>query len=167
MKKIVFIFTLLILCLQTSFAQTNSKKKVYNEEADAKVEIENAVNTAKSNNKHVLLQIGGNWCSWCIKFNELATTNDEISSYIKNNYEVVHVNYSPNNKNLEVLETLKFPQRFGFPVFVILNNNGELIHTQNSGYLESKEGVGHDPKVVLNFLKDWSFNALDPINYKK
>lgn len=167
MKKLAFIFGFVFLTLQPVFGQSIEKKKIYNEEADAKTEISNAVKNAQTNKKHVLLQIGGNWCSWCIKFNELTTTNEEIKNYIKDNYEVVHVNYSPKNKNLEVLEELKFPQRFGFPVFVILNDKGELIHTQNSGYLESKETQGHDPKTVLGFLKDWSYFALDASNYKK
>jgi hypothetical protein len=100
-------------------------------------------------------------------FNDLTEKNQEINSYLKENYEVVHVNYSPKNKNEEVLAQLKYPQRFGFPVFVILDSEGKLIHTQNSAYLESKESKGHDPKEVLSFLQSWSYQALDPASYIK
>ena len=167
MKKIVLFFGLFLMTIGNVIAQTNEKKKVYDETADAKTQIKEAIDKANKTNKHVLLQIGGNWCAWCIMFNDLTTTNEEIKNYMNNNYEVVHVNYSPKNKNEEVLTNLKHPERFGFPVFVILDNNGNLIHTQNSAYLESKEVKGHDPKEVLSFLQGWSYKALDPTTYIK
>lgn len=167
MKKIVLFFGLFLATLSTTFAQNTEKKKIYNETADAKQQIATAVAKADANNKHVLLQIGGNWCAWCIMFNDLTTSNEEIKQYMNTNYEVVHVNYSPKNKNEEVLASLKHPERFGFPVFVILDNKGNLIHTQNSAYLESKEVKGHDPKEVLSFLQGWSYKALDPTSYIK
>lgn len=75
----------------------------------------------------------------------------------------VLLNYSRENKNSEILTELDFPQRFGFPVFVILDSEGNRIHTQNSAYLEA--GEGYDDKKVLQFLKHWTPAALDPENY--
>jgi len=72
---------------------------------------------------------------------------------------VVKVNYSKENKNVDVLEQLEKPQRFGFPVLVILDSDGRRIHTQDTGLLES--GDGYDHKKVLNFLKNWTPNALN------
>ena len=82
---------------------------------------------------------------------------------IKANYVVYHLNYSKENKNEKLLAKYGFPQRFGFPVFLILNEKGELIHTQNSGYLE--EGKSYNTKTVIGFLNDWSPKALDPKQY--
>lgn len=149
-----------------SFAQLNAQGKfnVYHSEADAKAEIAAAVTKAKQENKHVFIQIGGNWCGWCKMFHELTTTDEELKNYIAENYEVVHVNYSKENENKEVLAELGYPQRFGFPVFVVLDGNGVRIHTQNSGYLE--EGQGHSKKKVMEFLQQWSPAALKAENYK-
>lgn len=155
---ILFIFSFQI-------AQAQEKFNAYNPEADAKKDIENAVVQAKANDKHILIQIGGNWCGWCKLFHDLTTTDEELKAYIAENFEVVHLNYSKENQNLDVLETLEFPQRFGFPVFVVLDGNGKKIHTQSSGYLE--EGKGHSKKLVMEFLQSWSPSALNPENYKK
>ena len=38
-----------------------AKPKLYNPKADAKQEIKKAVKIAKESNKHVLLQVGGDW----------------------------------------------------------------------------------------------------------
>lgn len=50
------------------------------------------------------------------------------------------------------------PARFGFPVFVILNEKGEPIHIQNSAYLE--EGKGYSEQKVVEFLNAWTPNAV-------
>lgn len=139
--------------------------EIYNPEADAKADIAAAVKKAESENKHVFLQIGGNWCPWCIKFHRFVDEDAEIKKYVEDNFVVVKVNYDQKNKNEKVLADLGFPQRFGFPVFVILNEKGERIHTQNSAYLEKDKGYDRDR--VLQFYKQWSPTALDPLSYKK
>lgn len=161
--KHLFIIIFLGISFQTLSAQ--EKFNLYNPEADAKADIAATTAKAKLENKHVFIQIGGNWCGWCKLFNDLTTTDEELKTYIAGNYEVVHLNYSKENQNFDVLEQLEFPQRFGFPVFVILDSNGKRIHTQSSGYLE--EGQGHSKKLVLEFLQSWSPKALDGEIYKK
>lgn len=162
MKNLVLVL-LLGIGLQSLNAQ--EKFNLYNPNADAKADIAAATTKAKQENKHVFIQIGGNWCGWCKLFHDLTTTDEELKTYIAENYEVVHLNYSKENQNLDVLEQLEFPQRFGFPVFVILDGNGKRIHTQSSGYLE--EGKGHSKKLVMEFLQSWSPKALDKESYKK
>jgi hypothetical protein len=63
-----------------------------------------------------------------------------------------------------MLSKLGFPQRFGFPVFVVINGDGVRLHTQNSSYLEDG-GKSYDNKKVIEFLKQWSFDSIDPKNY--
>lgn len=80
------------------------------------------------------------------------------------NYVFQLLNYSKGNKNLDILADLEYPQRFGFPVIVILDGDGNRLHTQNSSYLEKDKS--YDEKIMVSFLKQWSPTALDPRNYK-
>jgi len=114
MKRTI-ITSLFILFAVIGFAQ--EKATPYNPNADAKADFKNAIAKAKSENKHVLIQVGGNWCSWCIKFHKFATADTKIDSIIKADYIYILLNYSKENKNLDILKTLQNPQRFGFPVF--------------------------------------------------
>lgn len=149
----------------TTFAQAPKETvKIYNPQANARADIDAAVAKAKKENKHVLVQVGGNWCSWCIAFHNLVEKTPELKKTIDDNYETVLVNYSPENKNPEVLKSLGYPGRFGYPVFVILDGSGKVIHIQNSAYLE--EGKGHSVKIVTDFLKGWTYAALRPENNK-
>lgn len=158
MKKFLFLFVLFV-----SINASAQKVTIYHPEADAKTDITNAVQKAKKEGKHVLLQLGGNWCSWCILFDKLVNSNDTLKTFRDQNYVMLHVNYSPENKNEEVFASLGYPQRFGFPVFVVLDGDGKRLHTQSSAYLE--KGKGHDPEKVLEFFQNWAPAAIDPKSY--
>lgn len=164
MKRVIsFLASLMVTA--TVFSQDMKTFKLYKPEENAEQKIADAVKQAKAEGKNVFVQIGGNWCIWCARFNNISTTDKSIDSVINASYVVYHLNYSKENKNEKILAKYGFPQRFGFPVFLILNGKGELIHTQNSGYLE--EGKGYNAKTVIGFLNDWSPKALDPKQYKE
>lgn len=164
MKKQLFI--LLILSLSVSgYAQDLTKFKLYKPEENAKDKIEESIKEAKKSGKHVLIQIGGNWCIWCARFNDFVTTDKSLDSLVNSNFIVYHLNYSKENKNTDLLEKYHFPQRFGYPVFLVLNEKGDLIHTQSSWYLES--GKSYDKEKVTAFFTDWGKKAFDPVQYKE
>jgi thioredoxin-related protein len=154
-----------ILILIYSLNVSAQDVKIYNPDADAKAEIAAAVEKASLEGKHVFLQIGGNWCPWCVKFHGFVDADNEIKTYVDKNYIVVKVNYDPKNRNEDLLASLGYPQRFGFPVFVILDSKGNRIHTQNSAFLEKDKG--YDKDRVLQFFKHWSPAAINPDSYKK
>ena len=162
MKKLILVFVATFML--ANVAAQEKETKLYNPEADAKVDIKKAIAKAKKEGKHVLLQVGGNWCGWCILFDKKVKANDTLSVPLKSNYVSYHLNYSQENMNEDVLAKIGYPQRFGFPVFVILDGNGKRLHTQNSAYLE--EGRGHSTRKVLDFFNAWSPKAIDPASYK-
>ena len=47
--------------------------------------------------------------------------------------------------------------RFGFPVMVVLDENGKVIHIQDSSFLE--EGKGYNKEKVIRFFKNWTPQA--------
>ena len=162
MKKIISLALFLLPLI--SLAQTETFS-LYHADADAKAEVNIAVKKAAAEHKQVLLMIGGNWCRWCKMFDKFQHTNASVDSALNANYVFEHVNYSKENKNTALMTDLGFPQRFGFPVFVVLNEKGEHIHTQNSSYLEQGEGYSVDK--VVEFLDQWSTKALSPDSYKE
>lgn len=163
-KKSILLASLLLVS-GMMFSQDLTKFKLYRPAENAEQALDKAVKEAKASGKHVFVQIGGNWCIWCARFNDLVTTDKSIDSLITSNFIVYHLNYSPENKNEKLLEKYNYPQRFGFPVFLILDGKGKLLHTQNSGYLEKDKG--YDIKTVKGFFTDWRPAAFDPKQYKE
>ena len=150
----------------TTFASANFRDttKLYNPNADAQKDIAAAVKEANAQHKFVLIQAGGNWCSWCLLFNKTVHEDAQLDSVLNANFIVYHLNYSPENINHDEFAKLGYPQRFGFPVMIILDGKGNRLHTQNSEYLE--EGKGYNKEKVLEFFQNWSPKALDPNTYK-
>ena len=139
-------------------------KKLYDPSIDGMNQIKEAIASAKANGKHVLIQYGGNWCSWCIKFDGFCKADAEISKLISDNYIPVKLNYSPENKNDESNLFLGNPTRFGFPVFIIVDGKGKILHIQDSALLE--DGAGYDQKKVFSFFRNWTSSALIPVKQK-
>lgn len=151
MKRIFF----LSICMMMIFSGFSQEKKPpYDENADAVAQIQTAVKQASDEGKYVACQVGGNWCPWCIRFSNLVNSNDTINQLIKENFIYIYVSYSKTNKNPEAMKMLANPARFGFPVFVILDEKGNVIHIQDSSYLE--EGQGYDAKKVEDFFRMWT-----------
>lgn len=151
-------FTAVLLALTlTAFSQ----EKVYNDKADAMKQITTAVEKASAEGKYVLCQVGGNWCPWCLRFAAFAESDTAVHQVIHDNFVYIHVNWSKENKNPEAMKYLGNPARFGFPVFVILDEKGHPIHIQNSAYLE--EGKGYSETKVVEFLNAWTPKAVNTL----
>ena len=150
-QNILLTFIIGLISLSLSAQQA---VKIYNPEADAKAEVAAAVAKASAEGKHVFLQVGGNWCPWCVKFHKMVEADTKLDSLVKANYVVVKVNFSKENDNQQLLATLGYPQRFGFPVFVILDEKGKVLHTQDSGYLELDKGYNREK--VERMFQMWS-----------
>ena len=158
MKRLTLTIAIFLLSFSYLFAQTEGVH-IYNPDADAKADIAAAVKQAKAENKHVLLQIGGNWCPWCVKLHNFIATDSQIDSLLKADYVTVMVNVDKekDKRNYDVLASLGNPQRFGFPVLVVLNQEGERIHTQDSWYLELDKS--YDKEKLMQFYRMWNVAA--------
>ena len=153
----------LIMMLGSSLSSAQTRKKVYDEEINPMEQIDKAVVKARAEEKFVVCQVGGNWCPWCLRFADFITNDTDISSLINENFVYIHVNYNPHKtggassekEQAEALmKRLNNAGRFGYPVFVVLNGDGNVIHIQDSSFLE--EGQGYDKEKVLRFFNNWT-----------
>ena len=97
MERLILLILSILIISNVVLAQNLSvqiKEKLYSPSANAKVDIANALNKAENEGKHVLIQIGGNWCGWCILLDRKLNSNDTLKSVLINNFIVYHLNYS-------------------------------------------------------------------------
>lgn len=119
---------------------------------DPAQDIRAAVAEAKRTEKRILLDVGGEWCIWCHRLDTLFMQNKDLQEFLHNNFVLVKVNWSPENKNEKVLSA--YPKIPGYPHFFVLDTNGKFLHSQGTGELE--EGKHHDKGKVMGFLKAWA-----------
>ena len=79
---------------------------------------------------------------------------------MKDEYVFILLNWSTENKNPDAMSYLGNPHRFGFPVFVIIDGDGNVLHIQDSALLEV--GKGYTKNHVMRFLSAWTVDAVDP-----
>ena len=162
-----FLITLAAICMTMTLNAQTALKKVYDESINPLEQIDQAVVKAKSEGKFVVCQVGGNWCPWCLRFADFITNDSTISKVIDENFVYIHVNYNPRkSEGVEKAEQAKALMhrlnnagRFGFPVFVVLNQEGQVIHLQDSSFLE--EGKGYNQEKVLRFFNNWTPKAVN------
>lgn len=153
------------MILISGILYAQEKIYVYDPLADARFDLQQAIQKATQENKHVLVQVGGNWCPWCVRLHGFFQSESVIDSILKTDYILVRINYSKENKNPGVMKKLNYPQRFGFPVLIVLDAQGNRLHTQDTGYLELDKG--YDTEKVKRFLLGWNRSAVDPASYSK
>jgi thioredoxin-related protein len=140
---------------------TKEMEKPYDEKINAMEQIDKALEQIRGTHRLLICQVGGNWCPWCLKFNKFINEDKEISQFVADNFVYIHVNTSKANKNYEAMKRLGNPGRFGYPALVVLNEEGRVLHIQNSAYLE--DGQSYDRKKVLAFFQNWTREAIDNI----
>ncbi len=160
MRELLFgVFLLLSIVAQ---GQTGLPR-VYNETIDPIAQIDSALIKAKTSGRYVLCQLGGNWCPWCLRFADFVSKDSVINQVIADSFVYIHVNYDPRNasadearaqRDANLLRRLGSPQRFGFPVFIVLDEHGQVLHIQDSSFLE--EGKSYNQERVLRFFRSWT-----------
>jgi len=165
MKKIIII--LFFLGSLISGYSQNSSTQPYKTNQDIRADVKIAIAKAKAEHKHVLIQWGGNWCPWCIRFHNLVTSEHRIDSIMNKDYVymLASVPKEKDKRDYNLYKEFGYPVRFGFPVFVVLDGNGKQLVIQDSGLLEYAKAPGYDTTKVLTFLKMWNFKAVDPASY--
>ena len=149
-----FLFNSIDAAAQTNktVSEKKSLEKPYNPNDNAQQKIDALLKQAKKEKKNVILQAGGNWCSWCLLFNDFIKTNSKIKKELQSNFLYYHLNFSKKNKNEAVFK--KYApngDKLGYPFFIVLNSSGKVLKVQESGSLE--EGKGYNEAKVLNFIK--------------
>lgn len=148
----------IILSLSLSAVGQNNKPSkyvpvtTYDPKRNADTDINDAVIEARRTGKRVLVDVGGEWCIWCHILDKFFDQNPKLLEFREQNFVMVKINYSPENKNEKVLS--RYPNVPGFPHLFILDGKGKLLHSQDTSELE--EGKGYNLEKFSAFLKKWS-----------
>ena len=119
---------------------------------DAARDLQAAKAEAKKSGRRILLDVGGNWCSWCRLMDRWYAEQKDVRELRDRNFVVLLVNYSPENKNEALLG--QFPKITGYPHFFVLDASGKLLQSQDTGGLE--DGKGYSRAKMRAFLQAWS-----------
>lgn len=151
----VAIFNLFFLAGDAKSArsgQTRGGPTKYDPKRDAEKDIQNAVAEARRTGKRILLEVGGEWCSWCHIMDDYFEQNPKLLDFREKHFILVKINFSRENENKRLLS--RYPTIPGYPHIFVLDISGKLIHSQDTSQLES--GRSYDLEKFFSFLTKWA-----------
>lgn len=126
---------------------------VFDPARDASADLVAAEHQAAAEHKLILLDVGGNWCGWCMLFDRASHSDEKLRDVLEKKYVVVHINMSKENENGAFLS--HYPKVSGYPHFFILAADGKLLLSQETSIFERThhEADGYDPDMLTDFFK--------------
>ena len=124
---------------------------VYNETADAKAEIRDAMHAAAQSGRPVLVVFGANWCGDC-KILDLAFKEGASAPLIAKKFVVVKVDVGRFDRNTDIAASYGVPLKHGIPAVVVISPQGEPIYATRGGELADARSMG-DKGIYEFFLK--------------
>lgn len=113
----------------------------YDEGADAKAQISEALRAADGARQQVLVVFGANWCGDC-RMLDTAFKSGASSSLIAARFKVVKVDVGRFDRNVDVAEAYGVPLKKGIPAVVVLNAEGRPAAATRAGELADARKMG-------------------------
>ncbi|OUS28166.1 thioredoxin family protein [Thalassotalea sp. 42_200_T64] len=134
--------------------------KIYDEQRDPFKDAAAAITLAKQTNRNVLIEIGGNWCTWCHKIDDFLAKNPDIYQQLHNNFVLLKVSVSDSNENSEFMKSL--PPVLGYPHMYVATGKGKMILSKDTAeFLHSSDLSGklagtYSRAAWLEFIDLWA-----------
>jgi thioredoxin 1 len=106
----------------------------YDESADAKAAVSQAVAAAKTDQVPVLIIFGANWCEDCRALDAALKTGRNAELMAKQ-FKVVKVDVGNFNRNLDVDRAYGDPIKKGIPAAVVLSPEAQVLYATRAGEL--------------------------------
>ena len=119
---------------------------------DPEAELQLAMEEARRSGRRIMLDVGGEWCSWCHRMDAFFRDDPEMQELREAGYVWMKVNFSEDNDNAPFLA--RFPDIKAYPHLFVLDADGKLLHSQFTGELEKDDG--YDREKFDAFLRAWT-----------
>jgi thiol:disulfide interchange protein len=125
--------------------------KVYDDQRDPFKDANAALTLAKATNRNVLIEIGGNWCTWCHKMDAFLLKNPQVYQSLHSKYVLLKISVSDSNENEDFMKAL--PPVLGYPHMYVSTAGGKMLLSKDTAELQDNNG--YSSIYWLDFLQQW------------
>ncbi|HSI60570.1 MAG TPA: thioredoxin family protein [Ideonella sp.] len=148
MKRLLAFLPALLLALTTQ--ATLAADGPYNEAADARQDIRQALAEASQAKLPVLVVFGANWCGDC-KVLDMALKHGSSAPLVAKEFRVVKVNVGRFDHNVDVAESYGVPLKKGIPAVAVLSPANQVLYVTKAGELADARNMGESG--IYEFFK--------------
>ena len=149
-------FALLMMALMVGCSVLYAADKVYDSHRDPTKDLADAKVQATAEHKNILVDVGGNWCPWCVRLDRQLNTEPDRSLMLKG-FVIVHVNvgifFHKNGKFLE-----QFPRVVYVPHIFVLGPDGKMLKNVDvtTDLASDDHTKQYDEAKIRDFLIRWT-----------
>ena len=151
MKAIITSLFLLLSSLTVVAAELPEYSRIYDDKRDPFQDAKAAISLAQQTNRNVLIEIGGNWCTWCHKMDAFLEKNPHVYQALHDEFVILKVNVSDSNENEAFMKGL--PPVLGYPHMYVSTAQGKMVLSKDTAELQ--EQGDYSVKQWLNFIEQW------------
>ena len=122
----------------------------YDEKADAKLDINQALTQAESTKTSLIIVFGANWCPDC-KVLDIAMKSGTSAKLLARDFQIVKVNVGHFDTNLDVATSYGVPLEKGIPAVAILSSKKKVLYVTKDGELANAQKMGETG--IYDFFK--------------
>ena len=122
----------------------------YDETADAKAAVRQALAAARESRTPVFVIFDANWCEDCRALDR-AIQSGKSSELLAREFKVVKVDIGNFDRNLDLVATYGNPIKKGIPAAVVLSPNNEVLYATRAGELADARRMSESG--IYDFLK--------------
>ena len=149
---IMFLFMLIPAVSNLQASQISSELPVYSRIYDARrnpnADGRDALKLAQKTNRKVLIEVGGDWCSWCHIMDRFIKAHPNVESRLHETFVVLKVNVSDVNDNAEFMAALR-----GYPHMYITDSTGTILYSQDTANF--REDDEYSEQRFMIFFDHW------------
>lgn len=154
LKKLPHLLTALLLSLSMSVQaafELPIYSKVFDDTRDPIADAKAAIKLAGETNRHVLIEIGGNWCTWCHKMDAFFEKNPDVYQALHDTFVLLKVNVSDSNENEKFMAAM--PPVLGYPHMYVSTGKGKLVLSKDTAdFLNSGN---YSREQFMAFFDEW------------
>jgi len=122
----------------------------YDESADAKAAVQQALSAAKESRTPVFVIFGANWCEDCRALDR-AIQSGQSADLLAREFKVVKVDIGNFDRNLDLVAAYGNPIKKGIPAAVILSPGNEVLYATRAGELADARRMSESG--IYDFLR--------------
>ncbi|HLO94240.1 MAG TPA: thioredoxin family protein [Burkholderiaceae bacterium] len=143
----------LAAALVPALAEDAPKPQVYNEQADARADLNQALAQANAQQRNVLVVFGANWCGDCMALDR-KFSGGTLAGPVAKRFVVLKVNVGRFDRNTDLAAQMGVPLKKGIPAVAVLGRDGQVLSATSGGELADARNMGDEAVLkVLDGLK--------------
>ena len=125
--------------------------RIYDASRNPNADGRDALKLAKETNRKVLIEVGGDWCSWCFVLDRFIRENPRLELRLHQIFVVLKVNISEKNDNSEFMAV--FPPAQGYPHMYVTDSSGNILSSQDTA--DFRENKQYSEARFMAFFDRW------------